>query len=260
MSGHTNDVLLESLRRLRTDMSDPQRLAILEPLGLVDEWATVDTPIGPAIVAFNRRGISFLRLATEPAEFATVFRQRFGARPLRPGNRPPGLSRALATGRGRAVPVDLRSATPFQRDVLTAIREIPAGEVRPYTWVATKIGRPKAVRAVGTALAGNPVPVLLPCHRVIRSDGEVGDYVFGRKSKNALLRQEGTNLEQVAECHKRGFSFVASTTTRIFCHPSCHSARRISDARRVLLADARSATERGFRPCRKCQPVPLGAS
>jgi O-6-methylguanine DNA methyltransferase len=74
---------------------------------------------------------------------------------------------------------------------LIKAREIPAGQVRPYGWIASEIGRPKAVRAVGTALGRNPVPLLIPCHRVVRTDGRVGDYAFGPPAKRALLAAEG---------------------------------------------------------------------
>ena len=69
--------------------------------------------------------------------------------------------------------------------MLTKTLEIPSGEVRPYGWVAREIGRPKAVRAVGSALGRNPVPVLIPCHRVVRSDGHVGNYGLGVPMKRA---------------------------------------------------------------------------
>ena len=89
------------------------------------------------------------------------------------------------------VPVDLSRLSEFQRAVLAAAQEIPFGEVRPYRWVAELIGRPRAVRAVGTALGDNPVPILIPCHRVIRSDGtSLGGYMFGLSIKDQLLALE----------------------------------------------------------------------
>ena len=81
------------------------------------------------------------------------------------------------------------SAVP-KRDVLGATSTIPRGQTRPYGWIAAEIGRPKAVRAVGTAVGRNPVPLLIPCHRVVRSDGSPGEYVFGPDAKQALLARE----------------------------------------------------------------------
>jgi O-6-methylguanine DNA methyltransferase len=166
---------------------------------------------------------------------------------------------ALRTGRGRTVATDLRSLGEFQRQVLAAARDIPTGEVRPYQWIAERIGRPKAVRAVGTALGTNPVPLIIPCHRVIRGDGQCGGYVFGADQKEALLRSEGANLDEVAEVNGRGIRYVASATTGVFCHPSCHQARRITPAHRVLVRDRAEAARLGLRPCGACQPVPVAA-
>ena len=87
--------------------------------------------------------------------------------------------------------VDLRGLTPFQADVLAVTRTIPPGETRTYAWVAEQVGRPRAVRAVGSALAANPVPLVIPCHRVTRSDGTTGDYALGAEAKVALLAAEG---------------------------------------------------------------------
>jgi O-6-methylguanine DNA methyltransferase len=86
-----------------------------------------------------------------------------------------------------SVPVDLSDAPPFQRRVLEAARQIPFGEARAYGWVAGRIGSPRAVRAVGTALGKNPVPLIVPCHRVWRSDGSLGGYLFGEALKRRLL-------------------------------------------------------------------------
>ena len=82
--------------------------------------------------------------------------------------------------------VNMNALTAFQQEVLKATLEIPLGETRTYAWVANRIGKPKAVRAVGHALRKNPYPVIIPCHRVIRSDGSLGKYAGrddGRKKK-----------------------------------------------------------------------------
>jgi len=92
------------------------------------------------------------------------------------------------------VPVDLWG-TPFQQTVWRALQDIPRGEVRSYADVARAIGRPTAVRAVGQACAANPVAVLVPCHRVIRSDGGLGGYGWGVHRKQALLELEGALTE-----------------------------------------------------------------
>jgi methylated-DNA-[protein]-cysteine S-methyltransferase len=82
--------------------------------------------------------------------------------------------------------------------VLLKAREIPRGEVRTYGWVAAQIGRPLAVRAVGTALRKNPVPVFIPCHRVVRSNGQLGQYALGgTEQKAAILSAEGVDVDEM---------------------------------------------------------------
>lgn len=80
--------------------------------------------------------------------------------------------------------------TPFAKKVYKAILDIPLGEIRTYKWVAKKIGHPKAYRAIGQALKNNPYPLVIPCHRVIETNGNIGGYVWGRKIKKALLNLE----------------------------------------------------------------------
>jgi methylated-DNA-[protein]-cysteine S-methyltransferase len=89
--------------------------------------------------------------------------------------------------------VDLSGLTAFQREVLMAVSEVPPGEVITYRELAHRIGRPKAARAVGQALGRNPVPIVIPCHRVIASDGSLGGYsgAGGIATKAALLKLEG---------------------------------------------------------------------
>ena len=88
--------------------------------------------------------------------------------------------------------LDLSGATPFQREVWEITRLIPYGETRSYTWVAEQMGKPGAVRAVGQALGRNPLPIIIPCHRVIASDGKLGGYGGGVEMKRHLLRLEAT--------------------------------------------------------------------
>lgn len=88
--------------------------------------------------------------------------------------------------------LDLSKATAFQREVWRATRLIPYGETRSYTWVAEQIRRPKAVRAVGQALGKNPLPVIIPCHRVLASNGELGGFSGGLEMKKYLLCLENS--------------------------------------------------------------------
>ncbi|WHZ23924.1 MAG: Methylated-DNA--protein-cysteine methyltransferase [Nitrospira sp.] len=91
-----------------------------------------------------------------------------------------------------SLPVDLSAGTPFQRKVWKAIRQIPYGRVRSYQWVATKVGGKQYARAVGMALGANPVPIVIPCHRIIAHDGSLGGFGCGLPMKRRLLKLEGT--------------------------------------------------------------------
>ncbi len=94
-----------------------------------------------------------------------------------------------------SVPLELSGHTDFQRDVWRVASEIPYGEVRTYGWIAARLGRPKTARAVGGALAQNPFPLVVPCHRVVRTDGSLGGFSAGLEWKKALLKLEGTCLK-----------------------------------------------------------------
>ncbi|MCW2858708.1 MAG: cysteine methyltransferase [Actinoallomurus sp.] len=236
-------------------------LAVDAPAGLLDRvvarWVRVDAPIGAVYVASTDHGVAYLRTGTGEEEFVGAFRRRFG-RPLLPADRPPaGLIPALRTGRRADLRLDLRGLSSFESDVLHAAMTIPRGEMRPYSWVAREIGRPRAVRAVGTALGNNPVPLLIPCHRVIRADGAIGQYVFGARAKETLLRAEDVNLEEVGDLAARNVHFVASDTTGVVCLPTCRDARRITTAHRRDFAVMSRAVAAGYRPCEHCRPAAL---
>jgi methylated-DNA-[protein]-cysteine S-methyltransferase len=91
-----------------------------------------------------------------------------------------------------SAPYDIGHLPRFTRSVLELTAKIPYGEVRSYEWVAGELGKPKAARAVGNALARNPVPILIPCHRVVRSDGTIGGFALGSDWKKKLLALEKT--------------------------------------------------------------------
>jgi len=97
-----------------------------------------------------------------------------------------------------STPCDLRGLPPFTQAVLKIASKIPYGEVRSYRWVAEQLGSPKAARAVGNALARNPIPIIIPCHRVVRTDGSLGGYALGLDWKKRLLELERSH------CRVRG--------------------------------------------------------
>ncbi len=88
-----------------------------------------------------------------------------------------------------------KGCTPFEKEVLKIVSQIPLGQSRSYKWVAKKIGRPMAARAVGQALKKNPLPFIIPCHRVVRSDGKIGGYRWGKVLKQKLLNYEKAQID-----------------------------------------------------------------
>jgi O-6-methylguanine DNA methyltransferase len=225
-------------------------------------YVRVEGPSGSLYVVFSERGISnvfTVALAGEEKDFEAMYRKLYGLE-LRQAARPPaGLGRALRTGNGRHLRYDLGEMSPFGMAVLAKALEIPLGEVRPYSWIAREIGHPAAVRAVGTALGRNPVPVLIPCHRVVRADGTIGQYALGSTMKVALLGREGVDVDGLVSLAASGTHLLGSDTTHIFCHPTCRHARRITPTHRVRFKDAGDAATAGYRPCPDCRPAALTA-
>ncbi|GAA3956173.1 hypothetical protein GCM10023085_43450 [Actinomadura viridis] len=221
---------------------------------IVARRVLVPGPLEDLRVAFTDQGVAFLRAGMDERAFTDAFRRRF-ARPLLPAERPPaGLIPALRGGRPGGLRLDLRGLSAFEAAVLRAAATIPRGQTRPYAWVAARAGNPRAVRAAGSALGRNPVPLLVPCHRVTRSDGTLGQYVFGAAAKERLLRAENVDLDQVAAFARQGVRYLGSDTTGVVCFPTCADARRITPGHRhgfATLADARS---QGYRPCLHCRP------
>jgi len=257
--GNPRDFVTE-LRSWRKEKAPAGLLsAVMRRVGLGDVYFSVNTPIGQVFVASNREGISAIMRSGNAAAFEHSFSEKFG-RAVYPAAEPPkGLIQEIV-GRlgglkGKRMKFDLSSVSEFESAVLRKALEIPRGEVRPYAWIAREIGRPKAVRAVGTALGKNPIPLLIPCHRVVRSDGRIGDYALGREAKRAMLEAEGVEPERLENMADAGTRFYGSDTTRIFCYPTCRHAQRISDDHRVLFRSEEDAFKAGYHPCKICRPA-----
>lgn len=145
------------------------------------------------------------------------------------------------------VSVDRSAMAPFQRAVFDAAASIPFGQMRSYAWIADQVGNPRAVRSVGTALGRNPVPIIVPCHRVLRADGGLGGYAFGLAMKMRLLALE-----------RETFALVGSDTVRVVCRHGCPGERRIGASHRVAFASIAEARANGYRPCKRCRPESAG--
>jgi O-6-methylguanine DNA methyltransferase len=251
--------LLRELRALREVQGEYTLLPdVLSTLDLADAYTQLTSPIGPIFVVFNQRGIRSLSRAEDASTFERRFRAQSG-RPLYYTNQaPPALLQAveaLLQGHHASLSFDLRDLTPFEQAVLLKALSIPYGEVRPYAWIAREIGRPRAVRAVGSALARNPIPLLIPCHRVVRSDGHIGNYSLGGPhNKRAILQAEGVDVATLEHLASRGVRYIASASGDAYCLPGCRYALRIAPARRVHFRSAQEAVRAGYRPCEHCRP------
>lgn len=159
-------------------------------------YRLLDSPVGTLLLAATTQGV--VRVAFEVEDHERVLDSlggSVGSRILRGGDRLDPLARELDdyfAGRrhGFDVPLDLRLARGFRLTVLRHLREIPFGSTESYGEVAAASGSPRAVRAVGSACATNPLPIVVPCHRVVRSDGTLGGYLGGLPAKERLLAFE----------------------------------------------------------------------
>ena len=159
-------------------------------------YRTVDSPVGTLLLAATTVGL--IRVAYDIEDHDAVLTALAGSvspRVLRAPARLDTAARQLDEYFGKRrtafeVPVDLRLAEGFRRSVIEHLRGIGYGSRESYAAVAAAVGNPRAVRAVGTACAHNPLPVVIPCHRVVRSDGSTGQYVGGPAAKSALLALE----------------------------------------------------------------------
>jgi hypothetical protein len=103
-------------------------------------------------------------------------------------------------------------------------------------------------------MARNPVPLVLPCHRVVPTTGGIGNYAFGSELKRSLLAREGVALDELDELARQGMRYIGCRTTGIYCFPTCRDARRTRPANRIPLPGHEEAARAGFRPCRHCCP------
>ena len=256
--------LAASLHELRAEAPATLGYGVLVETGLADRYATIETALGQVFVAWNGRGVSWVAPAGDRDDFELRFRSTVGRDIRQAAALPDDLGRSIARrldgDRRVRIALDLRGHTPFEVAVWSKALEIPRGEVRPYGWIAAEIGKPKAVRAVGTALAHNPVPLVVPCHRVVRSDGMIGQYSMGGPdAKRRILAAEGLDTRWLEAEAARGHRYTGSDTTHIVCHTTCRDARRVTDRHRVSFPSLAAAATAGYRPCKHCRPVSLAA-
>lgn len=165
--------------------------------GVTIRWAVVETTLGPMLVAATAKGICRLSFNEDGSDLA----RRFPRARLVAGDADFAalLADVVAAvempGQASHIPLDV-AGTAFQERVWQELRRIPAGETRTYAEIAAAAGNAKAVRAAGSANGANNVAVLIPCHRVVRSDGSLGGYAYGPAIKQELLRREGSQTKE----------------------------------------------------------------
>jgi methylated-DNA-[protein]-cysteine S-methyltransferase len=163
-------------------------------------YTMIDSPVGPLYVAVSEKGVVDITFGQGLSE--NLFRETLQARGFKPIQDQKAasfvtrqLNEYFAGHRNDFdVPIDLSGVTPFTKSVLTATAHVPYGQVRSYQDIARTIGQPSATRAVGNSLNRNPIPVIIPCHRIVRSDHSLGGYGGGSDKKQILLKLEGASL------------------------------------------------------------------
>ena len=164
--------------------------------GLVDvSFDVADTPIGPLLVAVSENGLCRISFDAEPDRQTDDLARTFGVRVLRAPRQIDPVRRELDEyfeGRRREfdLPIDLRGRSEFTQRVLERLAGVPYGQVTTYGSLATAVGKPRAARAVGTIMNRNPIPIVLPCHRVVGSNGSLVGYGGGIERKRLLLDLE----------------------------------------------------------------------
>lgn len=220
----------------------------------------VKSSLGDLLVAMSRRGVALTHYVHDGRDIAaTLANLRLQFDPVEDQRtvRTIGeeVSRYVA-GEVKALRqhVDLTlSGNAFQKKVLDGLQTVPRGALVSYQALGAAVGSAKAARAVGNALHNNPVPIYIPCHRVIASDGRIGGYVGGTVRKLRLLRSEGFAVDSDTVS-------ISDTTvwghrgTNMYCRPGCRTAAHGDRARIVFFANPEQAQQAGMRPCKICRP------
>jgi O-6-methylguanine DNA methyltransferase len=218
-------------------------------------WFDVELPIGTIRVVHDEELVHLVDNDPRRYEFRAKYELGFEPRHAE-SKRVRSAAELVLAGRKRGNEIAfLGELTPFQQSVLKATSRIPRGGIRPYNWVAREAGNAGAVRATGTTLGHNPVPFIVPCHRVVRSDYSLGKYsAGGPEVKESVLRMEGLMPHQL-EWIQHAPKFVGQLDSMEFCLPACGGLDESDPKILRGFSRAEDATRDGFVPCDVCRPV-----
>jgi methylated-DNA-[protein]-cysteine S-methyltransferase len=235
------------------------RLADLRPR--LVSYATVESPLGPILIGRTEHGVALVEYLGRGGVAGSRLFRMAGVEPQEDGAEIARLGRELleylAGGRTRLDwPLDLRAArSDFERAVLAATAAVPYGALESYRGIAGELGRPEAVRAVAQALRHNPLPIVVPCHRIIGSGGELVGYAGHRIGlKEQLLTVEGVPMLRpgTPRIARRALYHYEPNPSREYCLPTCGDIARRPV---VMLFTSRAQAEaRGLVPCTACHP------
>jgi methylated-DNA-[protein]-cysteine S-methyltransferase len=263
----TIDGLVSELRTVPAPPGDAARGRLLARLAdlrsRLVRYGVFPTSLGPLLIATTEQGVVLVEyVGRRDGSDAWLLRQRG----VEPAADPVPLRRLHAelldylAGRVTRLewPLDLRFVrSDFQREVLEATARVPYGAVSSYAGIASDIGRPRAVRAVAGALRRNPVPIVVPCHRIVGSGGALVGYAGTRIGlKERLLGVEGVRIghrRRTAEVD-RGAMYAWYRRDRAYCLPTCGAISEQPIGAVTLFASAREAEALGLAPCGDCRP------
>lgn len=255
-SDFTDEVIEELLLRSRGKVDNALQ-RIRRPQAAV---GVVKSPLGNLLVAMSNRGIVLNHYLVDDRDLAATLEKVRSQLDLVEDPRTikevgVEIHRYLA-GEEKALRqnIDLSlAASPFQEKVLRKLQEIPRGAVVSYQALGAAAGAPKGARAVGNAMHNNPVPIYVPCHRVILSDGGLGGYGGGAARKLQLLRSEGFALGD-GDVRLPDSVVWGHRGTRIYCRTNCRAAARADRRRMLFFAGQKAARQAGLRSCKICRP------
>ena len=242
--------LIEGRRRLDKALARERR-----PIARV---GLIESPVGQLFVADGPRGILAIR-----------FMDGRGLDPLRAmrgkydivedqaaADRIGGEIRRFIAGDHTALKHDIDFSlveSDFKRRALMKLCKVPLGSVTTYQALASAIGAPDGQRAVGNAMGSNPIPIYVPCHRVIKSDLSIGNYGGGVDRKLKLLRAEGFSVGK--DLRVPADAVMGHQGTHIYCRPECSAAKRVTSGKFYIYADSERARGAGLRACKLCRPA-----